>query len=244
LLAEEAKLIEHRLRGCPEFLWTADLDVFRIPRPLADAGFVNLNLNLVTIGANGLFVQAGAGVFASGAVLPVSVGVAHIDRDDGSVRWFADGLEETIGVLSTGPDGALYLGNSPFRRIASFVLAEAGQFPPTPPVIGGITKWAPKRLDLLARDAVCAAADRLANAAEYRSDCPESAAADVIQVSELIVQARTAASVALSDGDLSPRDWSGVGADLRQTEQDLSSQELRLVGAAAERLGRGCDRLQ
>jgi len=48
--------------------------------------------------------------------LPVRVGIAHVDRLTGEPRWFADGLEESLAAMSTGPDGSLYLSHSPLRR--------------------------------------------------------------------------------------------------------------------------------
>jgi len=59
--------------------WSAALDVFEIPPDPQFAGFQNRNLNLVGLGANGLFVQAGAG----GNAGPTNVGIAQLDRDAG-----------------------------------------------------------------------------------------------------------------------------------------------------------------
>ena len=50
-----------------------------------------------------------------------------------------------------------------------------------PPLKGGITKYAPKRLDLLVREIACAGADRAANAHANLSTCPD---ADVKQILE------------------------------------------------------------
>jgi hypothetical protein len=220
--------------------WSAPLDVFEIPPPLQAAGFVNLNLNLVGIGANGLFVQAGAGVVA-GTTLPVTVGIAQLDRDSGAARWFAEGLEETVAVMSTGLDGAIYVGNSPLRRIFAFVLSQVGMLPyPTPPVIGGITKWAPERLDLLARDAVCAASDRAANAFAFRDECPDSAEADVTQIRELIVQAEQAGQGAVANGEISSDAWEGVSKDVQKASHVLGVPTLNAV---ATHLGKACEAL-
>src|SRR5262249_36181367 len=54
--------------------------------------------------------------------LPVRTGIAHVDRLTGATRWFADGLEESLGAMSTGPDGALYLPHAPLRRAFSLAL--------------------------------------------------------------------------------------------------------------------------
>jgi outer membrane protein assembly factor BamB len=225
--------------------WSAPLDVFEIPPPLQAAGFVNLNLNLVGIGANGLFVQAGAGLPSGTTVLPVTVGIAHLDRDTGATRWFAEGLEETVAVMNTGPDGAIYVGNSPLRRIYAYVLYQFGVLPyPTPPVIGGITKWTPERLDLLVRDAVCATEDRARNAAANRKKCPESARADIQQIEELIAQARSAAPFAIEDGDLTASDWAKINKELTKAEKKLDPEKLQHLTPATQALRRACDALE
>lgn len=220
--------------------WSAPLDVFEIPPPLQAAGFRNLNLNLVGIGANGLFVQAGAGVLAGTTALPITVGIAQLDRDTGAVRWFAEGLEETVALMSIGPDGALYVGNSALRRIYAFVLSQAGTLPPTPPIVGGIRKWAPARLDLLARDATCAAADRARNAFEYSNECRDSAEADVTQIMELITQARVAGRQAKKDGDLSTEEWKILRFKLAASRFFLKFFGVGGLQIAENLLGYGC----
>jgi hypothetical protein len=223
--------------------WSAPLDVFEIPPPLQAAGFVNLNLNLVGIGANGLFVQAGAGVVAGTTVLPVTVGIAQLDRDTGAARWFAEGLEETVAVMNTGPDGAIYVGNSPLRRIFAFVLWQFGVLPyPTPPVIGGITKWTPERLDLLARDAVCAGETRARNAFDNLDVCaPEVAQADIVQIRELHDQAHAAGPKAVAAGDLSSEDWDEIDKQLDRAESKLDPDKPQQLGSVAQALGRACE---
>lgn len=91
--------------------------------------------------------------------------------------------------MSTGPDGAVYLGNSPLRRLFARCLSLT-----TLPAVGGIRKFAPERLDLLLRDAACAASDRARNAIRHRRLCPDSVAADRVQLQELLAQSRAAAS--------------------------------------------------
>lgn len=82
------------------------------------------------------------------------VGVGLIDRETGRLRSFAEGREESIAITSIGPDGGFYLATSPVRRAATRgLLGER-----VPPLVGGIQRYKPVRLDLLLRDAVCAAA--------------------------------------------------------------------------------------
>jgi outer membrane protein assembly factor BamB len=175
--------------------WTASLDLYDIPPDLT--GYGGLNLLLAGIGANGLLIQAGAGVRNGTQALPVRTGIAHVDRLTGKARWFADGLEESLGAMSTGPDGALYLSHAPLRRAFTLALGQTQE-----PLIGGVSKWSATRYDVLARDAACAAADRAANAAIYGAGCPESAVADLHQVEALRAQLLDAADRAATRGEL------------------------------------------
>jgi outer membrane protein assembly factor BamB len=200
--------------------WTADLDVWNLP-----SGHETTNLNLVSIGANAVSFQAGAGTSEN---LPRTTGVGVLDRATGAVRYFAGGLDESVAAMNTGPDGALYMGNSPFRR------AFARAFFPfaTPALVGGIRKFAPERLDLLIRDAACAAADRAANAAAVRATCPNSVLADLSQIQGLIGQARSAAPKAIADSDLEASEWASMNERLTRAESHLARG--RLVAAEAQ----------
>lgn len=175
--------------------WTAQLDLYDVPPSLTD--YRGLNLLLAGIGANGLLIQTGVGRQAGTLSIPARTGIAHVDRLTGEARWFADDLEESLGAMSTGPDGALYLPHAPLRRAFAVALGLTTQ-----PVIGGIGKWASTRDDLLARDAACAGADRAANAFAHRTTCVASAIADLDQVDALRAQMLTAADAALAGGAL------------------------------------------
>lgn len=173
--------------------WEAALDLYDVPAELSN--YVGMNLLLTGIGANGLLIQTGVGIAAASTRLPVRTGIAHVDRRTGAARWFADGLEESLGAMSTGAGGALYLPHAPLRRAFSIALGLTDQ-----PVIGGVSKWGSTRDDLLARDAACAAAARAANAATLRTVCPQSAAADAGQVDVLRRQMVDAAARAEAGG--------------------------------------------
>lgn len=190
--------------------WTAALDVFDLL-----AGQQTYNLNLVGIGANGIAFQAGAGLVAGATALPVATGMGLLDRATGAVRYFTPGLDETVAVMSTGPDGALYIGNSPLRRLFTYCLNQLGILPtPVAAPVGGIRKYAPRRSDLLVRDAVCAAADRAANARQNRRACPAAVAADRVQLGELVAQARRAVDAAQAAGEIGRRDQKRLGRRL------------------------------
>ena len=209
-------------------VWTANLDVFDLA-----PGQQNLNMNLVAIGANGLAFQAGAGVILNNVSIPSLVGVGALDRDTGAVRYFAGGGEETVAVMSTGPDGVLYIGNSPVRRLFGFVL---GLSPA--PLRGGITKFVPQRFDLLMRDAACAGEARALNAWENQALCPDAAAADIVQIRELIEQIRAASGRAIADGNLTAWRWRHFDRRLNRAEKRLDEAEATLpTGRRLRRAG-------
>src|SRR5262245_32232497 len=184
---------DHGRRG-----WTAALDVYDVPPDLP--GYAGMNLLLAGVGANGLLIHVGVGIRTGTQALPVRTGIAHVDRLTGEPRWFADGLEESLGAMSTGPDGALYLPHAPLRRAFSLALGLTTQ-----PLVGGVSKWAATRHDLVARDAACAVADRAANAAAHRDACPASMIADLTQVDALRSQVLDATERGESAGELDAR---------------------------------------
>jgi len=198
------------------------------------AGHELFNLNLATVGANGVFAQSGVGSVLNGTSLPLRVGVGLVDRETGATRYFADGLEETVSAVSVGPDGAVYLGHSPLRRAAAAALFPAS----THPVTGGVGKYAARRLDLLIRDAVCAGAARALNAHDQEGLCPDAAAADMRQIQSLIDQSRRSSARAIADGDLAAGDWATLDGHLTLAETSLAPGTL---DAAAGHLQAACD---
>jgi len=178
--------------------WTATLDLFDLL-----PGQISFNQNLAGIGANAVAFQAGAGIQLGPRPLTITTGMGLLDRETGAVRYFAGGLDETVAVMSTGPDGTLYIGNSPIRRPFTYCLSQLGLLPtPVAPLTGGISKYAPRRWDLLLRDAACAGDDRMRNAVRHRRICPLSVEADRTQASELLQQCRSAAAAGLAAGNL------------------------------------------
>jgi outer membrane protein assembly factor BamB len=192
--------------------WSAALDVYDL-----EAGQAVFNQNLAGIGANAIAFQAGAGVPIGTQRLPTTTGLGLLDRGTGAVRTFAPGLDETVAVMSTGPDGALYIGNSPIRRPFARCV-----FPDVEPLVGGIRKWKPTRLDLLVRDVACAGADRARNARKQRTVCPESVAADRVQLAQLAAQGRAAAVTAAAGGDLTAAEETRVDRWFGRIDQKLA----------------------
>lgn len=178
--------------------WSADVDVFA----LAD-GQVSGNANIAGIGANGVAFQAGAG-YQFSTTLFTTTGLGILDRATGAPRWFVEALDETVAVMSSGPDGALYIGNSPLRRLYARCLSQIGAIPVTvAPAVGGIQKYRPVRWDLFLRDVTCAGADRARNQRRGRRTCSSAAyAADEVQLAELLVQTRRTLEAGTAAGDV------------------------------------------
>lgn len=185
--------------------WTANLDVYNLGAPGRD----NFSTLLASVAANGIGFMAGVGIAPGDLAnigLPIRVGYGVLDRDTGSVRYFADGLDESVAELDAGPDGAYYNANSPIRR--AFTRALLGS--QVPEIEGGVRKFAPRRVDLLVRDAVCAAADRAENAEAVAMSCADSAEADGVQIADLLAQVERMGPVAAARGDLTTAKWDRV----------------------------------
>jgi len=171
--------------------WVANLNAFD-----GEEG-IELEFNALTptITANGLAVSIGGGRDVGGREIMLRVGMALLDRATGEIRGFAEGREESIAITSIGPDAAIYTAHSPVRRVSGHAL-----FPDeTEPVIGGISRYRPLRQDLIAREALCAAAARAENADTLDPGQHAAAVAeDAAHVAVLLEQARDAA---LNAGD-------------------------------------------
>ncbi len=129
-----------------------------------------------------------------------------------------------------GPDGAYYNANSPIRHAFTNAV-----FPGTAaPIEGGMRKFEPRRIDLLVRVAICAAADRASNAVATELACPASSAAYGIETTDLVAQSRRMAPSAITASELSQLKWDRIEAFL-----DASDSAAALADEAAS-LARAC----
>jgi outer membrane protein assembly factor BamB len=237
-----------------ELGWSSTPEVFNIPPPLQGV-LQHFNLLLAGVSATGVSVQVGVGVRTPPRDLPFQQAIVVLDRQTGEPKWAAEGLDESVAVMSMAPNGSSYIGNSPLRRIIALCILElqaAGVIPPiiplpfppaaiTPQPVGGITKYGAARLDLLARDASCAAADRALNAWLHIDECSDAAQADAAQILDLIAQARAAGEQAFADGDLTKKQRHFLNKNL-----DSSEELYNIMGADAHEvarwtLGKACD---
>ena len=213
--------------------WRSDLEVYLTP-----PGQTTFNLDLYSIGANGVGFQAGAGVATTTQGLPLEVGVGVLDRLTGEVRAFTDGFEETVAAMSTGPDGSIYMGHSPIRTAFSRVLFPAS----APALIGGIGKYRARRVDLQVRDGAVAGADRLQHAAEQSGPCPAAAQADLEQGLQLIDQARASTNLAVNEGTLTPNEASVLDGAFDEAQLAVSMSDPLPAAGALRAAARFSDR--
>jgi hypothetical protein len=193
-------------------VWKVSPEIFRTPGGMLRAG----NLNLAGLSSNGLIVHVGVGPAFRGHILPIKVGLAFLDRDSGHILYAAEGREESIAAMTSSPDGGVYLAHSPIRR------AVAHAFLPkhTRPLVGGIGQYQPVRLDLLVRDAGCAALYRLENFLSWQSQMLEIAVAlDLAQVAGLLEQARGALLEAIERKELDAPLSEGLMERLREAHE-------------------------
>jgi hypothetical protein len=107
----------------------------------------------------------------------------------------------------------------------------------TDPLSGGVGKFGVKRLDVLIRDAVCAASARALNAFNNVDLCCDSAEADIRQIRNLINQSRRSSARAIADGDLTSGEWTTLDENLTLAETKLSPETLDVAG---DHLGEAC----
>jgi outer membrane protein assembly factor BamB len=199
--------------------WTAELTGFD--------GYANVdeqsNALTATVTANGVVIMIGGGKSLLGRTLMLHMGMGLLDRETGKLRYFAVGREDSLAMSVVAPDGSLYVAHSPLRRAAGKAM-----YPDlTPEITGGIARFKPIRLDLLVRDAICAAEARGANASTL-DETAELAAinTDIRQIKVLIKQAVGAITKAVSDGDMTPEDAGTLGDLLEQSMDGLTPEDL------------------
>ena len=105
-----------------------------------------------------------------------------------------------------------------------------------PPLVGGIQRYKPIRLDLLVRDASCAAAARAENARDIASGYPKSARDDIYQIRALIRQSRTALEKAVQNKDLNLKMESKVSGFLDKAEASLTIDGLSQLNESLENI--------
>jgi PQQ-like domain len=202
--------------------WTAELTGFD--------GYANVDVQsnalTATATANGVVVMIGGGKTILGRTLMLHMGMGLLDRATGKLRYFAEGREDSLAMSVVAADGSIYVAHSPLRRAVGKAM-----YPDlTPEVTGGIARFKPIRLDLLARDAICAAEARGANASTL-DPVSESTAidTDIRQISVLLKQAGNAIDIAVDDGDMTTEKARTLNDFLKQGADQLTPANLKLA---------------
>ena len=199
--------------------WRAKIDMYEN----IDSQFHQWNLDTATITANGIAFLAGVGpafkLFGDTKVfLPVKVGVGLLDRKTGELRWFADGKDKgqsSLAMVMPTPDGGILIAHSPLRRaIARGLFGDRIH-----PTRGGMTKYSPRRIDLLIRDIAVAASDKINRGIKIWDIQPEGTKADLAEVKDLISQARFVAPRAIETGDISQEQWNKINGKFEIVEK-------------------------
>ena len=212
--------------GHAEKAWVSNLDMF-------EAGPFQSNFKALgaEVGANGIAFTGAVGLNAGKKKFPLKIGAGILDRETGKVRYFVEGGEDSVSSMVTGPEGGLYIGNSPLRRVlARAVLGEA-KSPMS--VQGGITRFKPVHNHLIVRDALWAAAGRARNAATLSN--PAVVKQDVFQINQLLDQALQALPVARAEGDIDQALYDAMQRMVTTAKESVSADASQLL-AMAEKL--------
>jgi len=276
------KIKESESRGHAEIQWSADIassfvggQLIEMLAPLREAlragieehiglelpeDFVRFeanNLDLATIGQNGIMVHAGFGVNIGGEssplLLPIALNNGLYDRKTGAFINATPAIEENIGAMYTGPDGTIAMGSSPVRRAVIRGLANlpgtVAELPPgvqdlidfvVPPLTGGVTKYGVvQRFDLLARDALCQSMRTIRNTKRYApgSVGEHGVAADVADTRRMIEQAKEALTNAIEVGELKAPEVESLFAFTATAGEALDAERF---GAAGRALRKAC----
>ena len=207
-----------------ELAWTANLNMYDTGR--FQSNFKGLGAEIT---ANGVAFTGAAGIVVGKQKFPFKVGAGLIDRETGEIRYFAGGAEDSVSSTVIGPDGGLYVGNSPLRRVLG--RAMLGKHLSPQPVVGGITRFKPIRYDLFLRDVIKAAADRAVNAARNVDVDSGAVDADIFHLGQLLTQGLQVGPRALAEGSLSHEQWSSAATALLASQQLLSPETLGEVAA-------------
>ncbi len=208
-----------------EVAWRSKFDMYED----INSQFHQWNLLTALVTANGIAFHAGVGpsvkLFGGTPTFcPVKVGVGLLDRETGDVKWYADGGQRGNSTLSiTVPtiDGGIIITHSPIRRaIARGIFGDRIH-----PVRGGLSKYSPKRIDIMLRDIAAAASDKTVRALEISQVQPEGTLADLKENKDLFNQARFVAPKAIKDGDMTEIQWQTINQNLMKVEANYTEWE-------------------
>lgn len=205
-----------------ELAWTANMNMYQPGRFQR-----NFKVLGAEIGANGVAFSGAVGVVSGKQRFASKLGVGLIDRETGEVIYFVDGAEDSVSSMVTGPDGGIYIGNSPLRRVLGRAILGKAHSPQ--PVVGGISKFKPVHQDLIIRDALWAAINRAKNTATMISSHPKVVTQDIFQIRQLLDQCRRVAPLAIEEESLSQGSWDDIEGILNQVNIIIAPSEISLM---------------
>jgi len=205
-----------------ELAWTAKMDMYEPGRFMS-----NFKALGAEVGSNGLAFTGAVGFVSGKQKFPLKLGAGLIDRKTGEVIYFADGAEDSVSSMVSGPDGGMYIGNSPLRRVLGRQILGESKSPQ--PVTGGITKFKPIHQNLIIRDALWAAANRAENAATLVDSHRAEVEEDIYQIRQLLDQCARVAPAALKEGGIKPKQWKRVESAIELAKRSLVPEKNSLI---------------
>lgn len=214
-----------------QIAWNSKLDMF-MPGLFQD----NFNMLGAEVGANGIAFMASAGIMAGNLRLPFNVGAGFIDRESGEIKYFIEGADDSVSSTVTGPDGAIYNGNSPLRRVLARAILGKEKSPQK--VRGGVTRFKPIHYELIIRDALLAASKRAKNASLIKDNYVVEQ--DILQIQQLLTQAEDAIPLSLQETFIEDDILKKIGFSISKIKKNISSQpeSLREIAAKLDSLQR------
>ena len=129
----------------PKKFWVSKFDNFKLA--VFQKSFQMLT-PLIT--PNGIVTFFGAGYKRNIVPIPLVLGIGLLDKESGKIRYYSKAREESVGILSMGQKGALYVTHSPVRRAVSRSLFSNL----VDPLVGGVAKYSAKPSKIYLKEVV------------------------------------------------------------------------------------------
>ncbi|MBY6188373.1 PQQ-binding-like beta-propeller repeat protein [Marinobacter hydrocarbonoclasticus] len=204
------------------------------------------NMVLAGITGNGVVAQVGFGyINPQGRVMPMQISQVLLDRETGEIRSATPGVEESVSVMATAPNGNLYMSNSALRRVLNLGIIRAVGHQTGNPVlsvfgsetIGGIAQFAQPdgRHWQLANEIVTVSLSRLDNLiASAPTHSADDIAQEITRFNVLLKQYQSTLKQALQAGEISAEqhDARAATVDTLQAlhEGNLSTSRTQVEG--------------
>lgn len=202
------------------------------------------NMVLAGITGNGVVAQAGYGYLSPlSKVMPFQISQVILDRETGDIRYSAPGIEESISVMATAPNGNLYMSNSPLRRVLNVAMIRAVGYKTSNTslqyfgneALGGISQFTqlPGSKIRVAQEACLAAIHRIDNLTGNAGTVADPVRrSEVDRIHGLIGQMKASVNTALSLSEISEQQATTLLAPLDEASalglDDLPTMKAKL----------------